>query len=204
MEKAAPYCVLGLLILAIIITVLLVFAVIGQNKLFKNIISNKFGMHDMEEVDVERGSKTFALIVSNRSMNDSAIASVGIVAGRDYFDFGKRYKEKNSLTDESPIVIQPRTPIKLSFDIEEVSQLIFSSFPEGKFQKIKAYVIDSAGNLFEHKAKNFEAILRKVYKSGIEAISAAPSQTVHVVGASESEPEIAEEVTARAEERDEE
>ena len=199
MEKMAAYCALGILVAAIVIVVLLVITVIGQNKLFKNIISNKFMMHDIEEVDVERGTKTFTLIVSNRSMNDAAVTSVGIVAGRDYFDFSKRYREQNSLTEESPIVIQPRMPIKLSFDIAEVADLICGSFPGGKFQKIKVYVIDSAGNLFESKAKNFGPILRKVHTQGIEALAVQPAKTkVHVVGATDTLTETPEEVPTEA------
>jgi len=164
MEKMIPYFLLGVLILAVIITVLLVLSILGQGKLFKSIATNKFGMHDIEEVAVDSGKKTFALIVANKSMNDAAITSVGVVSGLDYFDFNKSYKLQNNLTDDSAIVMQPRTPIKLTLDIAEVESLVFKNLPNGKFQKIKVYVIDSAGNLYVHKAKNFDKILRKSFK----------------------------------------
>lgn len=168
MEKFIQFCVIIAAFAALVAVVLLLLSVMGQKKLFKSIVSNKFNMHDMQEVDVESGEKTFSLIVSNQSMNDAAVTSVGIVSGRDYFDFAKRYKEQNSLTEESPIVIQPRMPIKLVFDIAEVQKLVSRSLQGGKFQKIKVYVVDSAGNLFVSKAKNFDTILRKAFASGTE------------------------------------
>lgn len=165
MEKLVPYFSLIGMIAAIIVVALLALSVIGQNKLFKNIISNKFAMHDIEEVDIESGKKTFSLIVANKSMNDAALSSIGVVSGLDFFDFNEKYKTQKGLTADT-IVIQPRTPVKLVLDIEEVKKLVYGNIKDGKFKKIQVYVIDSTGNLFVHKAKNFDKILRKAYKEG--------------------------------------
>ena len=152
MEQINQYLPLVIAVGVIVVIALMIVIALGQRKLFKNIISNKFSMTDIEEVNIHTGKKTYAVIVSNKSMNDAGITAVGVVSGLKYFDFKDTYREMNEVSGDT-LVIMPRSPIKLVLETEDLERLIFSNLKNGKFLPVKTYVIDSTGTIFLQRAK---------------------------------------------------
>ena len=93
-------------------------------------------MADFEEVNIHTGEKTYAVIVSNKSMNDAGITAMGLVSGLKYFDFKETYKAANDVSGET-LIVMPRTPVKLVLCPEEVEKFVFSNLDSGKFLPIK-------------------------------------------------------------------
>lgn len=114
MEQINQYLPLVIAVGVIVVIALMIVIALGQRKLFKNIISNKFSMTDIEEVNIHTGKKTYAVIVSNKSMNDAGITAVGVVSGLKYFDFKDTYREMNEVSGDT-LVIMPRSPIQTRF-----------------------------------------------------------------------------------------
>lgn len=129
-------------------------------------------MTDIEEVNIHTGKKTYAVIVSNKSMNDAGITAVGVVSGLKYFDFKDTYREMNEVSGDT-LVIMPRSPIKLVLETEDLERLIFSNLKNGKFLPVKIYVIDSTGTIFLQRAKNFHKILKAHYRDYLARVKAA-------------------------------
>ncbi len=172
MEQLNQYLPLIITIALCVVIVLTAIIAAGLNKLFKNIVSNKFAMADIEEVNIHTGKKTYAVIVSNKSMNDAGITSVGLVSGLKYFDFKETYKAENNVTGDT-LIVMPRTPVKLVLCPQEVEKLVFSNLNQGKFLPVKTYVIDSTGNIFLQRAKNLQKILKAHYKAYLARVKAA-------------------------------
>ncbi len=172
MEQINQYLPLVIAVGVIVVIALMIVIALGQRKLFKNIISNKFSMTDIEEVNIHTGKKTYAVIVSNKSMNDAGITAVGVVSGLKYFDFKDTYREMNEVSGDT-LVIMPRSPIKLVLETEDLERLIFSNLKNGKFLPVKIYVIDSTGTIFLQRAKNFHKILKAHYRDYLARVKAA-------------------------------
>lgn len=172
MEQINQYLPLVIAVGVIVVIALMIVIALGQRKLFKNIISNKFSMTDIEEVNIHTGKKTYAVIVSNKSMNDAGITAVGVVSGLKYFDFKDTYREMNEVSGDT-LVIMPRSPIKLVLETEDLERLIFSNLKNGKFLPVKTYVIDSTGTIFLQRAKNFHKILKAHYRDYLARVKAA-------------------------------
>ena len=172
MEQINQYLPLVIAVSVIVVIALMIVIALGQRKLFKNIISNKFSMTDIEEVNIHTGKKTYAVIVSNKSMNDAGITAVGVVSGLKYFDFKDTYREMNEVSGDT-LVIMPRSPIKLVLETEDLERLIFSNLKNGKFLPVKTYVIDSTGTIFLQRAKNFHKILKAHYRDYLARVKAA-------------------------------
>ncbi len=172
MEQLNQYLPLVIAVGLAVVIVLTAIIAAGLNRLFKNIVSNKFAMADFEEVNIHTGEKTYAVIVSNKSMNDAGITAMGLVSGLKYFDFKETYKAANDVSGET-LIVMPRTPVKLVLCPEEVEKLVFSNLDSGKFLPIKTYVIDSTGNIFLQRAKNLQKILKINYKAYLARVKAA-------------------------------
>ena len=153
----------------IAVIALAAFLIAGQRRLLKNIAAAKFAVNAFEEVGAESGARSYAFIVSNRSLSDVRVSAFGIISGVKHFDFTERFNAAN----EAGGAVTPRTPVKLNLATEELEKLVFSSLAGGRFKTVKTYVIDSAGNACEQRAVFLEKALKAAYKKYLVRFNAA-------------------------------
>ena len=163
MESFQEYAPVILTVALLLVLLLLVVLLVMNRKLVKNLVTHRFSFHDLKEVDRDTGREEFSVIIANRSLNDIAIAAMGVVSGLKFFDFQRNFREQNRIAEDTKPVIPQRASIKLTIAVEELERLVFRAAAGGKLGKTAVYVIDSSGNLSKVRAKNFHKILRTAY-----------------------------------------
>jgi hypothetical protein len=144
--------------------ILLVILLIINGKIYKSFGSKRFAFNDMKEYGVGGAEKWFSIIVSNKSLNDATITAIGVCYRGQYIDCKDIYKAQNNITPEGKIVIMQRTFIKLLLGIDEIQNTLFPLVAKRRICRVKAYIIDSFGNMFKAKAKTVTKTLNASYR----------------------------------------
>lgn len=144
--------------------ILLVVLLIINGKIYKSFGSKKFKFNDMKENGLNSAEKWFSVIVSNKSLNDATITAIGVCYRGQYIDCKDIFKAQNNISQEGKIVVMQRTFIKLLLGIDDIQNTLFPLVTKRRIYSVKAYIIDSFGNMFKAKAKVMTKTLNASYR----------------------------------------
>ena len=163
----------GIILLAgfILLSALAAIMIAGQFRLLKKIASNRFSFLAYEEVNEESGERGYAVVVSNRSLNDVCVNTFGIRCGIKYFDLTEKFKRAFECGEGN--AMQSRVTVKFNLQSKELQRLIFSQLHGTSVKSVKIYLIDHAGNCFEQRVPRLEMALKTEYRKYIGRVKAA-------------------------------
>lgn len=152
------------LIFGILVVIGIVWTIIQNHRLTKNLVTKKFDFTDGYEIDRRTGEKYFTVVIANKTVNDATLTDVGFKIGDETFSFFEEFRLKNFLTQKDKVVIYQRSSVKMKLGIEEVESAFFKYKRGKKIEKIRVYVTDSSGSVVVGRARTVRRIVKEDYK----------------------------------------
>lgn len=152
------------LIFGILLVVGVVYAIIQNYRLVRNLVTKKFDFTDGYEIDRVTGEKYFTVVIANKTVNDATLTDVGFKIGKESFSFFDQFRAKNFLTQSDKAVVYQRSSVKMKIEIEEVETAFFKYKRGKRIEKIRVYVTDSSGSVVVGKARTIRRIVKEDYK----------------------------------------
>ncbi|MBE7086715.1 MAG: hypothetical protein E7369_00260 [Clostridiales bacterium] len=116
-------------------------------------------------VDYE-GRKVFAkIVVGNKSVNDVSLVELGVKNGKVSFNLTPLYNSKKGVAIGEKIVMEQRSVVTLRLEEAELKKLFVLNKKGVKVVgQIRAYAIDSTGNLFKGRLFEVERLVKSLIK----------------------------------------
>lgn len=158
------------LISAILIIVLIGFVIGAVFMLHRRLAVQRLYFLGMQSLDTETRARYASITVGNRSLNDVAIAELGVLNGKVSFNLTELYRQKNSLTENARIAVEQRSSLCFQLTEEELKKL-FLLGKNGKrvLKRIRVYAVDSTGNLYRKSVPNVRKLLVELNRSSQNA-----------------------------------
>lgn len=157
------------LVFGILLVVGVVWMIIQNHRLTRNLVTKKFDFTDGYEIDRRTGEKFFTVVIANKTVNDATLTDVGFKIGDETFSFFEEFRTRSFLAQKDKVVIYQRSSVKMKLTVEEIESAFFKYKRGKKIEKIRVYVTDSSGTVVVSKARTVRRVVKEDYKDMIRA-----------------------------------
>ena len=155
-ENAGLIVLIGTVLILALVAVVLYFLFDVRKKIAVQRL-NFLGFYGVE---LETRQKYAELTIGNKSINEVALAELGIRNGKVSFDFTEIYRRKAGIAADTRIVVEQRSALHFRLSEEELKKVLVEG-KNGKsvLKKLQLYAVDLTGNLYKGNIRNVRALL---------------------------------------------
>lgn len=100
--------------------------------------------------------------IGNRSLNEIALAEIGVRNGKITFNLTDLYKKKANLSPEARIVIEQRNHIRFSLTKSELMPILVDGKHGKELKTLYLYAVDMMGNIYSGKIRSVRSLLAEL------------------------------------------
>ncbi len=183
---------LVVLIATVILVILICIAISMVYSLRKKIAVQKPNFLDFYSIDFETRERYAALTIGNRSLNEVAIAELGVLNGKKSIPLTAKFKQKKNIAPDVRIVIEQRSSISFRLTEKELKDLLVPGKKGPELKTLRLYCVDLTGTLYKGKIKFVRKLLHEILNPGkaqTEHGGKVPEELLPVAPAAPEEPE---------------